>query len=186
MEYLIATIIGLAILVGIVSGLINIYNRIVFLNNNVDKSFANIDVLLKQRADEIPNVIRVVKQSTKYEENMLIRLTDLRTSFLSAQKTDEKIAIANEMTQALKTVFAVSENYPQLQGSQSFIELQKRVSQIEDNIADRREFYNESIALYNTGIQEFPNVILAKIMGYTKRHLLEISEAEKAYEGIKF
>lgn len=156
-------IIGLVVL-GLLNVLVSTYNRLVMLRNNVDKSFGNIDVLLKQRADEIPDLIKVVKESTKYEEGMLTKLTELRTQFLNANSMEEKIEISNELQHQLKSVFAVAENYPDLKANQNFLMLQTRVSQLEDAIADRRELYNESVNMYNIGIAEFPNFILAKMM----------------------
>ena len=178
-------IIGLVVL-GLLNVVISTYNRLVVLNNNVDKSFMNIDVLLKQRADEIPNLIKVVKESMRFEESMLTKLTELRTNFLNASSPEEKVELSNQMQNQLKSIFAVAENYPDIKTNQNFQLLQNRVSQIEDAIADRREFYNESVTMYNIGIQEFPNFILAKLMLYGKKQLLQISEQEKKYDGITF
>ncbi len=183
---IIAIVIGVIMLIAVGSYLINIYNKLIMLNKNIEKSFANIDVLLKQRADEIPNLIKVVKQSMGYEQEVLNNLTVLRTQYLSAINIDEKIRIGNEMTSALKTVFAVSENYPDLKANSSLLDLQRRVSQLEDHIADRREFYNESVNMYNIGILEFPNIIFSKLMGYKEKPMLEITAKEKEYNGIQF
>lgn len=178
-------IIGLVVL-GLLNVVVSTYNRLVMLNNNVDKSFVNIDVLLKQRADEIPNLIKVVKESMRFEESMLTKLTELRTNFLNASSPEEKVELSNQMQNQLKSIFAVAESYPDIKTNQNFQLLQNRVSQIEDAIADRREFYNESVTMYNIGIQEFPNFILAKLMLYGKKQLLQISEQEKKYDGIAF
>lgn len=178
-------LIGLVVL-GLANVIISTFNRLVMLRNNVDKAFGNIDVLLKQRADEIPNLIKVVKESMKFEEGMLTKLTELRTQFLNATGSEEKIQLSNEIESQVKSVFAVAENYPELKTSGHFEMLQSRVSQIEDAISDRREFFNESVTMYNIGIQEFPNFILAKMLGYGKKHILQISEQEKKYDGIAF
>jgi len=178
-------IIGLVVL-GLLNIIVSTYNRLVMLKNNVDKSFMNIDVLLKQRADEIPNLVKVVKESMRFEESMLTKLTELRTQFLNANSPEEKVELSNQMQTQLKSVFAVAENYPDVKTSQNFQLLQGRVSQIEDAIADRREFYNESVTMYNIGIAEFPNLLLAKPMMYGKKQLLQISEQEKKYDGIAF
>jgi LemA protein len=142
--------------------------------------------LLKQRADEIPNLIKVVKESMKFEDAMLSKLTDMRTRFLNTTNTEQKIELSNQMQNQMKSIFAVSENYPDLKTNQNFQLLQNRVSQIEDAIADRREFFNESVNMYNIGIGEFPNFILAKMMLYTRRQLMQISDQEKKYDGITF
>jgi len=178
-------IIGLVVL-GLLNVIVSTYNRLVMLKNNVDKSFMNIDVLLKQRADEIPNLVKVVKESMRFEESMLTKLTELRTQFLNANSPEEKVELSNQMQTQLKSVFAVAENYPDIKTSQNFLLLQGRVSQIEDAIADRREFYNESVTMYNIGISEFPNLLLSKPMMYGKKQLLQISEQEKKYDGIAF
>lgn len=178
-------IIGLVVL-GLANTAISIYNRLIMLKNNVDKSFGNIDILLKQRADEIPNLIKVVKESMKFEESMLTKLTEMRTRFMNSNSPEEKVALSNQMQQQIKSIFAVAENYPEIKTNQNFQLLQTRVSQIEDAIADRREYYNESVNMYNIGIAEFPNFILAKILLYNKKQLLRISDQEKKYDGISF
>ncbi len=171
---------------GLISVAISAYNRLVMIKHNVDKAFANIDVLLKQRADEIPNLIKVVKESMSYEESVLTKLTDLRTSYLNSTNNEEKIGITNEINKLVKSIFAVSENYPELIANNNFVLLQQRVSGIEDAIADRREFYNESVNMYNIGIHVFPDLILAKILFYKEKILLIITVEEKKYDGIKF
>jgi len=179
------TIIGVLI-VGVIGTIISIYNRLVMLKFNVEKAFANIDVLLKQRADEIPNLILVVKESMQYEESVLTKLTSLRTQFLNSTKSDEKITLSNEISNVVKSIFAVTENYPELKANKNFLRLQARASEIEDAISDRREFFNESVNMYNIGIHEFPNLILANILAYKDKSLLVITEQEKKYDGIKF
>ena len=161
MGIIIAFVILGVIIVGIVSGGVAIYNRLVMLKYNVDKNFANIDVILKQRVDEIPNLIAVVKKTQGYEESLLNQLTELRTAFLSSRSTD------------LKAV-------------ESFRTLQLRVSDLEDMLSDRRELYNESVNMYNIGIHEMPALLFARPMGYTDKPLLHISEEEKKYDGIRF
>lgn len=186
MYYLVAIVIAILVVVGLVNTIISAYNRLVMLNNNVAKSFANIDVLLKQRADEIPNLIKVLKESMRFEESMLTRLTELRTRFLQSSSPEEKVSLSNELQNQLKTVFAVAENYPDLKSNQNLQLLQGRVSQIEDAIADRREFFNESVNMYNIGIAEFPDLILAKLINYQEKSLLQVTHQEKKYDGVVF
>lgn len=186
MEKLVAILILVIIVIAFVSFLINIYNKLVMLNKNTEKAFANIDVLLKQRVDEIPNLVTVVKKSMSYEENLLEKLTGLRTQYLKETNQDKRVMLSNEIGNALKTVFAVSENYPDLKANTSLLELQRRVSQLEDHITDRREYFNESVNMYNIGILEFPNVLFSKMLGYKEKHMLQISEAEKEYHGVQF
>jgi len=186
MNPIISIVIIVLLIVGLISVIISAYNKLVMLRFNVDKAFANIDVLLKQRADEIPNLIKVVKEYQGYEAGTLEKLTELRTRFLNATNTNDKVELSNQMDKAMRSVFAVSENYPTLQAAQSFTELQNRVSGLENAIADRREFFNESINMYNIGITEFPAVLLSKLLGYKEKALLQISEQEKEYHGVQF
>lgn len=178
----------LLILLGVVviSFLINLYNKLVMLKFNVDKAYGNIDVVLKQRADEIPNLVTVAKHFMNYEEKLLTRLTELRTFYNNSTDANKRTEIANETSKALSSFFAVSENYSELKSNNNFLELQKRISDLENKIADRREFFNDSVNLYNIGIHEFPNVMLAKMLGYKDKTLLEITNEEKQYDGVQF
>jgi len=174
------------IIIATISVFIRIYNTLVLLKFNVEKAFANIDVLLKQRAEEIPNLVTTVKEYVSHEKELLKDLTQLRTQYLSATHQEEKVKVNNDMARSLGKIMAVAENYPDLKANTSFVTLQERISQLEDNISDRREFFNESVNMYNIGINEFPNLILSKSMGYKEKSLLQISELEKKYDGIKF
>lgn len=186
MNQTVAIILLILLGVVIISFLINLYNKLVMLKFNVDKAYGNIDVVLKQRADEIPNLVTVAKHFMNYEENLLTRLTELRTFYNNSTDANKKTEIANETSKALSSFFAVSENYPELKSNNNFLELQKRISDLENKIADRREFFNDSVNLYNIGIHEFPNVILAKMLGYKDKTLLEITNEEKQYDGVQF
>ncbi len=178
-------VIALLIIIAL-SYFIGIFNKIVMLKNNVDKAFVNIDVILMQRAEEIPELVKVASKFMEHETTLLTHLTKLRTDFLNARSMEEKIENDAEFSKAVKTLFATSENYPTLLSNNNFVELQRRVSQMEDKIADRREFYNDSVNLYNIGIQEFPNVILARLFGYREKSLFMVSADQKAYNGIRF
>ncbi|MCT2409755.1 LemA family protein [Chryseobacterium antibioticum] len=182
------TAMALAVLlaVAVISFFINLYNKLVMMKFNVEKAYSNIDVVLKQRADEIPNLVSVAKHFMNYEKEILTRLTELRTSYHNASGSNQKTGLANETSRALKSFFAVSENYPELKSNNNFLELQKRISELENKIADRREFFNDSVNLYNIGIHEFPNVIFAKMFGYKDKTLLEIPNSEKQYDGVQF
>lgn len=186
MAIMIAFVILLFMLFGLGSMTITKYNKLVMLDSNADKAFANIDVLLKQRADEVPELIRVVKQGRSYEEEILTRLTKLRSQYLEAKGQDQRIQAANALQKGLSSLFAVAENHPELKASAQFERLQGRISQLEDKIADRREFFNESVNHYNIGIREFPELILARILGYKPRALLDVSEEETRYAGAAF
>ena|SRR6218665_1698611 len=182
----IAIIAGLLLLLIFFNVFIRIYNKLVMLKNNYEKAFRNIDVILMQRAEEVPELVKVASKFMEHETAMLTSLTKLRTDFLNSKTVEEKIENANEFSKTMKNLFAVSENYPALLSNNNFLELQKRVSQMEDKIADRREFFNDSVNLYNVGIQEFPNFILAKMIGYKTQGLFNVKPEEKKYDGIQF
>lgn len=153
------------------------------LRLNIDKAFHNIDVLLKQRADEIPQLVNIAKHAMNYEKQTLERLTQLRNQFLQANKTEQKTKISNEISQITHTIFGVVENYPNLKTNENMLALQARITEIENAIADRMEFFNDSVTLYNIAINEFPNLILAKLLAYKDRTLLKL---EHAYHGTSF
>lgn len=186
MNQTVAIILLALLAVAVISFLINLYNKLVLLKFNVDKAYSNIDVVLKQRADEIPNLVSVAKHFMNYEKDILTRLTELRTVYNTTTDSDKKTELANETSKALSSFFAVSENYPELRSNNNFLELQKRISELENKISDRREFFNDSVNLYNIGIHEFPNVILAKMLSYKDKTLLEVTDQEKEYHGVQF
>ena len=153
---------------------IGIYNKLVMLKNNVEKAFSNIDVIVKQRADEIPNLVSVVKGYKIYEKELLTKLVELRSSYAISQTSNEKTMISNNTSTTLSQIFAVSENYPELLANKNFLELQFRISNLEDIIADRREFFNENISIYNIAVKEFPTIIFAKLFNYREKNFLKI------------
>lgn len=177
---LILAIIILFIL-GIFIFIIIMYNNFIRLKNNIDKSWANIDVLLKQRSNEIPNLIRTVKGYMKHEKETLETLTKARSFLSNAETLSHKAAADDIITGSLKTIFAVAENYPDLKAVENFLQLQKRITGLENELADRREFYNDSVTIYNIRIQSFPDLILAKMMGLTSDVLFKASEEDKRY-----
>jgi len=186
-----AFLLGLAIVFGLViiiliGYFISIYNSLVRLKNNINKAWSNIDVLLKQRHDELTKLLETVKGYMKYEEKVLTRVTEARTAFLNAGTVGEKAKADNMMSSALKSLFAVSENYPDLKASASFGQFQGRISEIENQIADRREFYNDSVNTFNIRIEQIPHVIIARMLGYKSRELFKVADADKADVEIKF
>ncbi|MDR2237764.1 MAG: LemA family protein [Chryseobacterium sp.] len=179
MSSFIPLFITIIIVVGLVTFLINTYNRLVILNNNAKKAFANIDVILKQRSDEIPNLVNVVK-ATAFNENTVLReLVTLRSQYLGSHEDRERIKTAERMDGKLKSVMLTIENYPEIKSGTSYLELQKRLSDLEEIIADRRIYFNESVNLYNTGIETFPDIIFAKMMSYRKKEMLHFEDTEK-------
>ena len=160
--------------------LLLIYNGLVRLKNNIEKSWANIDVLLKQRSDELPNLIASVKGYMEHERATLEALTKARTDVLQATTLSKKAASDMFITESLKTIFAVAENYPNLKANENFLKLQNRITALENELADRREFYNDSVNIYNICIHSIPDMIVARMMDYTDEPLFEASEEDKA------
>ena len=179
-----AIILLLIILVG---WWIGTYNAFVALKADIPKSLGNIDVLLKQRHDELPKLINSVKGYMKHEKSTLAELTKARTAWMKAKTLPQKAALSNQISEALKTVFAVAENYPQLQASANFKQLQERISGIENELADRREFYNDSVTTYNVRIKQFPASIVAQKMNLREDFQLFSADAEEKKDvNVKF
>ena len=158
---------------------VSVFNGLVELQNNVGKAWANIDVVLKQRSDLIPNLVEIVKGYMKYEKSVLEEITRLRGEMMSAIGPAEKAAASDALTSSLKSLFISVENYPKLQASQNFLELQKQITAMENQIADRREFYNNSVLLFNTRIKSLPDMLVAIPLGMREKEYFKASEGEK-------
>lgn len=183
----IVVLIGMGIGIVIVAGyLVGIYNQLVQVKVNVDKSWANIEVLEKQRYDEIPKLVKVCEGYMQYERTTLEKVIAARSSFLQAKGPGEMAQAGTEMAGALKSLFALAEAYPDLKANANFVQLQSRVSALENEIADRREFYNESVTINNARIQQVPYVFLAGMLSMSQREMYKIAPAEKASPEIKF
>ncbi len=179
---LILVLIGIVALVYVVS----IYNGLVQLKNQIDKSWSNIDVLLKQRADMLPNLIETCKGYMQHERGTLEAVTHARSAWQNASNVGQQIEAHNQLAGALKTLFAVAENYPQLKANENFLKLQGSIEQIENQIADRREFYNDAVNLFNTAIQQFPDLIVARLLAYQAAPYFKIEEADRAVPKVSF
>jgi len=178
---------GLLAVILIVYG-IQIYNRLVALKHNVSKAWSNIDVLLKQRHDELPKLVEVCKQYMGYEQETLERVMQARSRVAQAREGGDVAALGTAETQlrlGLGNLFALAEAYPDLKANETFQHLQNRVTALENSIADRREYYNESVNLNNVRIEQFPDVIIASKFGFKAFQLLEFSDQEKADVNIK-
>lgn len=165
-----------------------IYNRLVELKHNVSKSWSNIDVLLKQRHDEIPKLVEVCKQYMGYEKDTLTKVMEARSRVASAREQQDMPALGQAETQlrlGLGSLFAVAEAYPELKANQTFQHLQNRITDLESSIADRREYYNESVNLNNVRIEQFPDIIVARQFNFKPFELLEFSEEEKTDVDVK-
>ncbi|MDD2714649.1 MAG: LemA family protein [Candidatus Wallbacteria bacterium] len=186
-------IIGLAVLfimviflIGIVVYFISLYNGLISVKNNIKKSWANIDVLLKQRHDELTKLMPTVEAYMKHEREVLQRVTEARTAFMNAKTVGDQAGADNMMAGALKSMFAVAENYPDLKANASFLQFQGRISEIENQIADRREFYNDSVNSYNIRIASIPDLLIARMLGYTPEEMFKVADTDKQDVEVKF
>jgi len=176
----VVALIAIGIFVAIIIGyFITIYNGLIGLRNNINKAWSNIDVLLKQRHDEIPKLIKVCESYMQYEKGTLEKITNARAFYNSANSVEEKVKAGNMVSDALKTLFAVAENYPDLKANQNFMQLQGRISTLEESIADRREFFNESANNFNIRIAQIPDLFIARLLGYQPHTLFQVIEEDK-------
>jgi LemA protein len=185
MGMLVLAVLGLLVVVG---GLYfaGIYNQLVGIKVNVDRSWANIEVLEKQRYDEIPKLVKVCEGYMQYERETLQKVIEARSRFLQARGPSDMAEAGAQMSGALRGLFALAESYPDLKANQNFTQLQGRISQLENEIADRREFYNDSVGINNTRIQQIPYVFLAGAVGCAQREMYKVAAAEKVSPEIKF
>ncbi len=183
---LILTAIVLLVIIILIFFYFSIYNSLVALKNNIDKSWSNIDVLLVQRNAELTKLLDSVKGYMKHEKTLLTDITKLRASVANAQGPAAKGAASDLLSGMLGKLFAVAENYPQLRASENFQQLQNRISELENSIADRREFYNDSVNTYNIRIQQIPDSIVAGMLNYTKKEMFKPAEGTTEDVKLKF
>jgi LemA protein len=176
----------LLVAVGVLAYVAILYNELVRLRNDNDRAWANIDVLLKQRHDEIPNLVESVKGYMQHENQTLLALTQARTAFQQAGTVAQKAQADLMITGALRGLFAVAENYPNLKANENFLKLQNRISELEERIADRREFFNDDVNTYNTRIRQFPEMFLATAIGLEPRQLFQVSDEDRKLIDVKF
>ncbi len=155
------------------------YNELITLRNNRERSFADIDVQLKQRFDLIPNLVETVKWYAKHESQTLENVTKARTSFMNANNTDEKLSADNMLTWALKSLFAVSENYPDLKANTNFWQLQNELADIENKLASARRFFNSATNEFNTYLEMFPTNIIWSMFWFKREELFEVENEEE-------
>jgi len=176
--------IALIIIAVLVIVVIAIYNNLVRLRQKVKNSWSQIDVQLQRRFDLIPNLVDTVKGYMKHEEEVLAKVTELRTSWANAGSVAEKASLDNELSGALKTIMAVSENYPDLKASQNFSELQQELQNTENKISFSRQFYNDSVTMYNTKLEVVPSNIIASMFGFKPEELFK-AESDEARKNVK-
>jgi LemA protein len=166
--------------------LVFLFNSLVRLKNQVKNSWSQIDVQLKRRADLIPNLIETVKGYAKHEKKVFEEVTKARTSFLNAGSMSEKAQASDMLSGALKSIFAVAEDYPKLRANENFLQLQEELSGTESKIAYARQFYNDTVMRFNTNIQVFPNNLFAKMLGFGEEHLFKADPVDQKPVKVKF
>jgi LemA protein len=175
-------LIGILLVIGLVALIayvVGVYNMLVRLANNIDKAWSNIDVILKQRHDELPKLVQVCNSYMTHERETLESVTKARNAYSTSLNINDKAQAENQIVGALGKLFAVAEQYPDLKANQEFLAIQQRISALESTIADRREFYNDSVNLYNIGIEQIPTLWVAQQIGYTERPLLTVAPSDR-------
>jgi LemA protein len=172
----------LGVVVVIVLWAIATYNGLVTMSQRVNQSFADIDVQLKQRSDLIPNLVETVKGYAAHERGTLEAVVQARNAALAAPTTDAKIAAENQLTGALRQLFALSEAYPDLKANTNFQQLQNELSDIENKLAAARRFFNNATSEYNAGIQRFPAALFAGTFGFGPKPFFDLGEERKTLE----
>ena len=183
MPLVLATAAGMLAL-GSVIYTVLLYNGLVQLQVNLDKAWGNIDVLLKQRHDEVPNLVACVQGYMKFERSTLENVTRARADAMAAQGVGDKAKADQALGSAVQDIFAVAEKYPDLKAGGNFLALQKRLTGLENEIADRREFYNDSVTALNTRIQQFPDLVLAGWMKLAPREFFKADASETAVPAV--
>ncbi len=172
----------LAIVVVIAIVLVVIYNQLVTLRQRVQNAWSQIDVQLQRRFDLIPNLVETVKGYMTHEQETLTKVTDLRSAWADAKTVEQKAELEGQLTDTLKTIMAVAENYPNLKADQSFNNLQTELSDTENKISYSRQFYNDTVTMYNTKLETFPSNLVASMFGFKASTLFNVDndEAKKA------
>lgn len=174
----------LAVVLLIVIVIISIYNNLVKLRQRVNNAWSQIDVQLQRRFDLIPNLVETVKGYMEHEKDTLAKVTDLRTSWSKANTVEEKVNLENELSSTLKTIMAVAESYPDLKANQSFSTLQGELSATENKISYSRQFYNDTVTMYNTKLETFPSNLVAGMFGFKVSTLFNVDN-EDARQAVK-
>jgi len=177
-------VLGIAVLVGLFA--MGVYNALIVLRNKVDEGWSDIDTQLKRRWDLIPNMIETVKGYAKHEKGVFEEVTKARSQAMQAKTPEETAKAENALTSTLKSLFAVSENYPDLKANQNFLDLQATLKEVEEQIQMSRRYYNGTVRDFNTKLQVFPNNIVAGMLGFKDREFFEIEEGEKQNVKVSF
>lgn len=182
-SYILIIVVVIAILILFV---MSTYNSLIRLRNKIKNNWSQIDVLLKRRADLIPNLVETVKGYAKHEKSTFEEVIQARNQYTSATTNEEKMEANNVLTGTLSKLFALAENYPELKANQNFTQLQSDLTETEDKIAYARQFYNDSVMLYHDKLQTFPSNIVASMFHFKEEKYFEITEAEKDTPKVQF
>jgi LemA protein len=177
-------VLGLLALLAVIG--IAAYNSLVVSKNRVENAWSQIDVQLKRRNDLVPNLVETVKGYAAHEHDTFEMVTKARAQMVGAGNVAEQAQASNQLSQALKSLFAVAEAYPELKANQNFLMLQEELAGIENKIAYARQFYNDSVLRFNASIQSFPNVLFARSMGFSEKKYFEVPEGEREVPKVKF
>ena len=186
MAWLTLVIILLALIVVLVGIVISYFNRFSILQNRIENSSSQIDVQLRKRADLVPNLIETVKGYAKHEKGIMAEVTEARKAMISAKSMPAKLKAGDNLQQALGSIFAIAENYPQLRANENFLHLQNELSSIEDKVAYARQYYNDNILGYNNLFATFPGNMFASMFNKKKQIYLQIPEASRAVPKVSF
>ena len=179
-------IITIVVLLLLILSIIGMYNNLVSLKMRVKNAWAQIDTQLKRRFDLIPNLVETVKGYAAHEQGTLEKVIAARNSYATASTIEDKAAANNELSKTLKSIFALSESYPDLKANTNFMALQTELTGTEDKIAYSRQFYNDTVKMYNTAIMKFPANIIAGMFGYKEEPFFQIDEAQKEPVKVQF
>lgn len=177
----------LGIIVVIIGWMVISYNGFIRKRNVVEEAFATMDVYLKQRYDLIPNLVETVKGYAKHESETLEKVVEARSKAMNAKSSDETVKEENNLTQTLKSLFALAENYPDLKANEGFVNLQGQLQKIETDIAQSRKYYNAVVRNYNTGVELFPQSIIASLFKFERKSMFEVSDdSQRENVSVKF
>ena len=172
----------LGVIVALILWVIFIYNQLVAMRQRVNQSFADVDVQLRQRHDLIPNLVETVKGYAAHERGTLEAVVQARNAAMAAPGLDQKVAAENMLTGALRQLFALAEAYPDLKANTNFLQLQQELGDIENKLAAARRFFNNAVQEYNTGIQQFPAVLFAAMLGFHQQTFFDLGEQRAQLE----
>ncbi len=185
MEMLIELII-LIIIILVVIIFVYLYNSLIQLRNRVKNAWSQIDVQLNRRADLIPNLVETVKGYAKHEKTVFENVTEARSGLMNAKTVQETAEANNMLTDTLKSLFAVAENYPELKANENFLKLQSQLEETENKIAYSRQFYNDTVLMYNNKCQMFPSNLLANSFNFKEAEFFEIEETKREVPKVEF